>query len=93
MDDLVYEEFKGTGNMELHLTRKLAEKRIYPAIDISKSGTRQDELLFGREKLTRVNTLRRMIDMISEDERTETLLSKLGKTKDNDSFLDTLKTA
>ena len=93
MDDLVYEEFKGTGNMELHLTRKLAEKRIYPAIDISKSGTRQDELLFGREKLTKVNTLRRMIDMISEDERTETLLEKLGKSKDNDKFLDSLKTA
>lgn len=93
MDDLVYEEFKGTGNMELHLTRKLAEKRIYPAIDVSKSGTRQDELLFGREKLTKVNTLRRMIDMISEDERTETLLAKLGKTKDNDAFLDSLKTA
>lgn len=93
MDDLVYEEFKGTGNMELHLTRKLAEKRIFPAIDISKSGTRQDELLFGKEKLTKVNTLRRMIDMISEDERTETLLGKLGKTKDNDTFLDTLKTA
>ncbi len=93
MDDLVYEEFKGTGNMELHLTRKLAEKRIFPAIDVSKSGTRQDELLFGREKLTKVNTLRRMIDMISEDERTETLLEKLGKTKDNDKFLDSLKTA
>jgi transcription termination factor Rho len=93
MDDLVYEEFKGTGNMELHLTRKLAEKRIFPAIDVSKSGTRQDELLFGREKLTKVNTLRRMIDMISEDERTETLLNKLAKSKDNDAFLDTLKTA
>ena len=92
MDDLVYEEFKGTGNMELHLTRKLAEKRIFPAIDVSKSGTRQDELLFGREKLTKVNTLRRMIDMIGEDERTETLLGKLAKTKNNDSFLDTLKT-
>ncbi len=92
MDDLVYEEFKGTGNMELHLTRKLAEKRIFPAIDVSKSGTRQDELLFGREKLTKVNTLRRMIDMISEDERTEALLERLGKTKDNDKFLDTLKT-
>lgn len=92
MDDLVYEEFKGTGNMELHLTRKLAEKRIFPAIDIGKSGTRQDELLFGREKLTKVNTLRRMIDMISEDERTEALLERLAKTKDNDKFLDTLKT-
>lgn len=92
MDDLVYEEFKGTGNMELHLTRKLAEKRVFPAIDVSKSGTRQDELLFGREKLTKVNTLRRMIDMINEDDRTETLLEKLGKTKDNDKFLDSLKT-
>ncbi len=92
MDDLVYEEFKGTGNMELHLTRKLAEKRIFPAIDISKSGTRQDELLLGREKLMKVNTLRRMIDMINEDERTETLLGKLIKTKNNDLFLDSLKT-
>jgi len=92
MDDLVYEEFKGTGNMELHLTRKLAEKRVYPAIDVSKSGTRQDELLFGREKLTKVNTLRRMIDMINEDDRTETLLGKLLKTKNNDTFLDSLKT-
>ncbi len=92
MDDLVYEEFKGTGNMELHLVRKLAEKRIFPAIDITKSGTRQDELLFGREKLMKVNTLRRMIDMINEDERTETLLGKLIKTKDNDTFLNTLKT-
>lgn len=93
MDDLVYEEFKGTGNMELHLTRKLAERRIFPAIDVTKSGTRQDELLFGREKLMKVNTLRRMIDMINEDERTETLLGRLLKTKDNDTFLESLKTA
>lgn len=92
MDDLVYEEFKGTGNMELHLTRRLAERRVFPAIDVSKSGTRQDELLFGREKLMKVNTLRRMIDMISEDERTEALLEKLIKTADNDEFLETLKT-
>lgn len=93
MDDLVYEEFKGTGNMELHLTRKLAEKRIYPAIDVAKSGTRQDELLFGKEKLEKVNTLRRMLDMISDDERTETFLERLKKTKDNDEFLESLKTA
>ncbi|MBL7036683.1 transcription termination factor Rho [Candidatus Microgenomates bacterium] len=92
LDDLVYEEFKGTGNMELHLTRKLAEKRVYPAIDVAKSGTRQDELLFGKAKLEKVNTLRRMLDMISEDERTETLLGKLKTTKDNDEFLETLKT-
>lgn len=93
MDDLVYEEFKGTGNMELHLTRKLAEKRIFPAIDVERSGTRQDELLFGREKLERVNTLRRMLSMLGDDERTLTLIDRLKKTKDNDTFLKTLKTA
>ncbi len=93
MDDLIYEEFKGTGNMELHLTRKLAERRVFPAIDISKSGTRQDELLFGMEKLKKVNTLRRMIDLMNEDERTETLISRLEKTETNDEFLDSLKTA
>lgn len=93
MDDLVYEEFKGTGNMELHLTRKLAERRIYPAIDVAKSGTRQDELLFGREKLMKVNTLRRMIDLMNEDERTLMLIEKLSKFETNDEFLDSLKTA
>jgi len=93
MDDLIYEEFKGTGNMELHLTRKLAERRVYPAIDISKSGTRQDELLFGLAKLKKVNTLRRMIDLMGEDERTETLINRLEKTENNDEFLDSLKTA
>ncbi len=93
MDDLIYEEFKGTGNMELHLTRKLADRRVYPAIDVAKSGTRQDELLFGMEKLKKVNTLRRMIDLMGEDERTETLISRLEKTEDNDEFLESLKTA
>lgn len=93
MDDLVYEEFKGTGNMELHLTRKLAERRIFPAIDVSKSGTRQEELLYGKDDLEKVNTLRRMLDLMSEDERTDTLLQKLKKTEDNNEFLNTLKTA
>ncbi len=93
MDDLIYEEFKGTGNMELHLTRKLADRRIFPAIDVAKSGTRQDELLFGMEKLKKVNTLRRMVDLMNEDERTETLISRLEKTENNDEFLESLKTA
>jgi transcription termination factor Rho len=93
MDDLIYEEFKGTGNMELHLTRKLADRRVFPAIDVAKSGTRQDELLFGMEKLKKVNTLRRMIDLMNEDERTETLISRLEKSDDNDKFLESLKTA
>lgn len=93
MDDLIYEEFKGTGNMELHLTRKLADRRVFPAIDVAKSGTRQDELLFGMEKLKKVNTLRRMIDLMNEDERTETLISRLEKSETNDEFLESLKTA
>jgi transcription termination factor Rho len=93
MDDLIYEEFKGTGNMELHLIRKLADRRVFPAIDVSASGTRQEELIFGKDVLTKVNTLRRMLEMISDDERTETLLERLKKTKDNSEFLDSLKTA
>ena len=93
MDDLIYEEFKGTGNMELHLTRKLADRRVYPAIDVAKSGTRQDELLFGMEKLKKVNTLRRMVDLMNDDERTETLIARLEKTENNDEFLESLKTA
>ena len=93
MDDLIYEEFKGTGNMELHLDRKLAERRIFPAIDITRSGTRQDELLFGMEKLRKVNTLRRMIDLMNDDEKTLTLTDKLVKYETNDEFLDSLKTA
>lgn len=93
MDDLIYEEFKGTGNMELHLDRHLAEKRIFPAINITMSGTRQEELLYGRENLVRVQTLRRMLDMIPEEERTETIIEKLSKTSDNQEFLDSLKTA
>jgi len=93
MEDLIYEEFKGTGNMELHLVRKLAERRVFPAIDVTRSGTRQEELLYGKEKLQKVVTLRRMIDMVSEDERTETLLGRLAKTESNDEFLDSLKTA
>ena len=90
MDDLIYEEFKGTGNMELHLTRKLAEKRIFPAIDVSRSGTRQEELLYGKDDLPKVHTLRRMLEMVSDDERTETLLERLRKTEDNDEFLKSL---
>ncbi len=93
MDDLIYEEFKGTGNMELHLDRKLAEKRIFPAINITMSGTRQEELLYGKENLMKVHTLRRMLDMIPEDERTQTIIEKLNKTKTNQEFLDSLKTA
>ena len=93
MDDLIYEEFKGTGNMELHLDRKLSDRRIFPAIDVARSGTRQDELLFGMEKLKKVNTLRRMIDLMNDDEKTLTLIDRLSRSENNDEFLDSLKTA
>jgi transcription termination factor Rho len=90
MDDLIYEEFKGTGNMELHLSRALQERRIFPAIDIGKSGTRHDELLIGEEQMKKVTTLRHMLSMLGDEERTMMLIEKLGKTKDNAEFLDTL---
>jgi len=93
MDDLIYEEFKGTGNMELHLVRKLADRRIYPAIDVTRSGTRQEELLYGKDSLQQIYTLRRMLEMVSDDERTETLLERLKKYDTNKEFLDSLKTA
>lgn len=90
MDDVIYEEFKGTGNMELHLVRKLAERRIYPAIDVQRSGTRREELLLDPETLRKVWTLRRMLDVLGPDEGTELLLTRLSKTKDNNEFLNTL---
>jgi len=93
MDDLIYEEFKGTGNMELHLNRKLADRRVFPAIDITRSGTRQEELLYTKEELPLIQVLRRMIDLFSEDERTETILDRLKKTEDNAEFLKGLKTS
>ncbi len=93
MDDLIYEEFKGTGNMELHLARFLAEKRIFPSIDVTRSGTRQEELLYGVDNLQKVQTLRRMLDMVHQDERTETLLAQLKKTDNNEDFMKNLKTA
>ena len=90
MDDLIYEEFKGTGNMELHLDRKLADKRIYPSIDIEMSGTRQEELFFDAEHLKKIVMVRRMLYMLGEDERTSLLIEKLSKTETNDEFLNSL---
>jgi transcription termination factor Rho len=92
MDDVIYEEFKGTGNMELHLDRKLAEKRVFPAIDITRSGTRREELLLG-DKLRQVWTLRRMVSMLGENEGTELTLTRMSKTRNNDEFLATLTKA
>ncbi len=90
MDDVIYEEFKGTGNMELHLDRSLTERRIYPAIDIKRSGTRHEELLFSAEDLKRIFTFRRMLDLLNDDEATDLVLDKVKKTKNNKDFLATL---
>jgi transcription termination factor Rho len=90
MDDLIYEEFKGTGNMELHLDRKLAERRIFPAINIERSGTRQEELLLTETAYKKVVTMRRMMDMLGSDERTAILVERLSQADSNDVFLDSL---
>jgi transcription termination factor Rho len=90
MDDVIYEEFKGTGNMELHLDRKLAEKRIFPAVDIQRSSTRREELLLPPETLRQVWTLRRMVSMLGDNEGTELMLTRMAKTKTNADFLMTL---
>ncbi len=90
MDDVIYEEFKGTGNMELHLDRRLSEKRIFPAIEIQRSGTRREELLQAPDILRQVWTLRRMVSMLGENEGTELVLARMAKTKTNEEFLATL---
>ncbi len=90
MDDLIYEEFKGTGNMELTLSRNLQERRIFPAIDVGKSGTRHDELLLGEDVMKKVTTLRHMLSLLSDEERTMMLIERLGKTKTNLEFLESL---
>ncbi|NCN58959.1 transcription termination factor Rho [Candidatus Roizmanbacteria bacterium CG22_combo_CG10-13_8_21_14_all_38_20] len=92
MDELIYEEFKGTGNMEVHLSRKLANRRIYPAIDIDKSSTRKEELLISKEDLPKIVTLRNMLSLLgSDEERIITLISQIKKSKNNKEFLDNLK--
>ena len=95
MDELIYEEFKGTGNMELHLDRRFSERRIFPAMDIQRSGTRREELLIDEESLKQIWLLRRMVAMIASDssnlvEATERILERLRKTKTNVEFLANL---
>jgi transcription termination factor Rho len=87
MDDVIFEEFKGTGNMEIHLDRKLTDKRVFPSIDMQKSGTRKEELLLVREDLNRIWVLRKVLAPLSPVEAMELLLDKLGKTKSNGDFL------
>ena len=90
MDDVIFEEFKGTGNMEIHLDRKLVDKRVFPSIDINKSGTRKEELLLSKEELTRVWILRKVLSPLSQVEAMELLLDKMSKTKDNLEFLSSM---
>jgi transcription termination factor Rho len=90
MDDVIFEEFKGTGNMEINLDRRLVDKRIFPAIDISRSGTRKEELLISDKDLNRVWILRKILSQLNEVEAMELLLDKLSKTKTNGDFLEAM---
>ncbi|HEX3057873.1 MAG TPA: transcription termination factor Rho [Usitatibacter sp.] len=91
MDDVIYEEFKGTGNMEIHLDRRMAEKRIYPSLNVNRSGTRREELLIKADILPKVWILRKLLFGMDELEATEFLLDKLRATKNNDQFFDSMK--
>ncbi len=91
MDDVIYEEFKGTGNSEIHLDRRIAEKRVFPAIDINRSGTRREELLTDQEELQSLWILRKFFHSMDELEAMELLFDKLSKTKTNNEFFDVMK--
>jgi transcription termination factor Rho len=90
MDEVIFEEFKGTGNMEVHLDRRLMDKRVFPAIDINKSGTRKEELLISREDLNRIWILRKVLSQLSVVDAMEFLLDKMRGTKDNKEFLESM---
>jgi len=93
MDDIIFEEFKGTGNMEIHLDRKLTDKRVFPSIDVQKSGTRKEELLIPKEDLNRIWVLRKVLNPLSPVEAMELLLDKMGKTRTNGEFLSSMQKA
>ena len=90
MDDVIFEEFKGTGNMEINLDRRLVDKRLFPAIDINRSGTRKEELLIEENDLNRIWILRKVLSQLSEVEAMELLVEKLGKVKTNSDFLNAM---
>src|SRR5207245_9079180 len=90
MEDVIFEEFKGTGNMEINLDRRLVDKRIFPAIDINRSGTRKEELLMPADELNRVFVLRRVLNPLSPVEAMELLLGRLAKSKSNAEFLGSM---
>jgi transcription termination factor Rho len=94
MDDVIFEEFKGTGNMEVRLVRRLAEKRVYPAIDVLASSTRREDLLFDEEELRQVWLLRRMASIMEDnsEDATERVIDRVSRTESNAEFLGALKT-
>ncbi len=92
MDDVIFEEFKGTGNSEIHLDRRLSDKRLFPAIDLQRSGTRKEELLLSKEDLNRIWVMRRVLNPLSPVEQMEVVLERLGKTKANAEFLSSMQT-
>jgi transcription termination factor Rho len=91
MDDVIFEEFKGTGNMEVYLDRKLADRRVFPAIDITRSGTRKEELLLSQDELNKVWILRKVLSSLNPIEAMELLLEKLSATKSNKDFLKSME--
>ena len=90
MDDVIFEEFKGTGNMEVHLDRKMVDRRVFPAIDINRSGTRKEELLLGEFELQRIWLLRKILNELNTVEAMEFLLERLRKSDNNEEFLNTM---
>jgi transcription termination factor Rho len=93
MDEVIFEEFKGTGNMELHLDRRLVDKRVWPAIDVNRSGTRKEELLLNPEELRRVYILRKVLSDMNPVEAMELLVNRMAKTKSNAEFLMSMNLA
>ena len=91
MDEVIYEEFKGTGNMELHLSRKVSEKRVFPAININRSGTRREELITKTDELQKMWILRKIVHEMDEVGAIEFLIDKLAMTKTNNEFFDSMK--
>ena len=91
MDEVIYEEFKGTGNLELHLNRRMSEKRVYPAIEINRSGTRREELLIKPDLLQKIWILRKLLHDMDDLEAMEFLLDKMRQTKSNQEFFDLMK--
>jgi transcription termination factor Rho len=90
MDEVIFEEFKGTGNMEIHLDRRLMDKRVFPAMDINRSGTRKEELLIARESLNRIWILRKLLSQLNAVEAMEFIVDKIQGTKDNNDFLTSM---